>query len=105
MRDRPYSRSRLAIGLSDHYLLVLSLILFGYALIGKGFAYLGIPPLFVGDIVLLMGAAVFLRTGCFVAVFATLPSLLLAITMMWVLLRTLPFIGVYGLDALRDSVV
>jgi parallel beta-helix repeat protein len=105
MRDRFHSRSRLATGLSDHYLLMLALILFGYALIGKGFAYLGFPPLFVGEIVLLIGAAIFLRTACFVAALATLPSLLLAITMGWVALRTLPFISIYGADALRDSVV
>jgi Right handed beta helix region/O-Antigen ligase len=105
MADHLHNRSRFAIGLSDYYLMLLSLILFGYALIGKGFAYVGFPPLFVGEIALLIGTAVLLRTGCFVAVLATLPGLLLAITMAWMLMRTLPFIDVYGADALRDSVV
>ncbi|WP_172841957.1 O-antigen ligase family protein [Bradyrhizobium lablabi] len=74
-------------------------------MIGKGFAYLGLPPLFIGEIALLAGFVVVLRTGCLVAALATLPSLVLAATMIWVLLRTLPYVGAYGFDALRDSVV
>src|SRR5262245_35732720 len=89
---------------NDRYLVVLSGLLLGYAIIGNGFAYLGFGPLFVGEIVFLTGFVVFLRTGCFFAVLASLPSVLLVTIMGWVLFRTLPFIGVYGLDALRDSV-
>lgn len=90
---------------NDRYLLVLSGVLLGYAVLGKGFAYLGLPPLFIGEMVLLAGIVVFLRTKCLIASLTALPSLLLALTMGWVLLRTIPFIGVYGVDALRDSVV
>ena len=93
------------IGLSDQYLILLSGVLLGYAMIGKGFAYLGLPPLFIGEIALSAGLVVVLRTGCLIAALATLPSLVLAATMIWVLLRTLPYVGVHGFDALRDSVV
>ncbi len=93
------------IGLSGQYLILLSGVLLGYAMIGKGFAYLGLPPLFIGEIALSAGLVVMLRTGCLIAALATLPSLVLAATMIWVLLRTLPYVGVYGFDALRDSVV
>ena len=72
---------------------------------GKGFAYIGFPPLYVGEIAFLTGIAVFVRSGVLVASLATLPSLVLAATMMWVLARTVPFVSVYGFDALRDSVV
>ena len=89
----------------DRYILALSCVLLGYAMIGKGFAYLGLPPLFIGEIALFAGLAVLLWTGCLVAALATLPSLVLATTMLWVLLRTLPYFGAYGFDALRDSVV
>jgi hypothetical protein len=34
-----------------------------------------------------------------------LPSVMLAAAMIWVLARTLPFLGAYGFDALRDSVI
>jgi hypothetical protein len=94
-----------SIGLSDHYLVLLSGALLGYAMVGKGFAYLGLPPLFIGEIALLTGFVVLLRTGCLIVALSTLPSLVLAAMMAWVLLRTLPFVGVYGFDALRDSVV
>jgi hypothetical protein len=93
------------ISLSDQYLVLLSVVLLGYAMGGKGFAYLGLPPLFIGEIALTAGLVVGLRTGCMVATLATLPSLFLAATMIWVLLRTLPYVGVYGFEALRDSVV
>ena len=95
--------SRHALSLSDLFLLLLSIVLMGYALVGRGFAYLGFPPLFVGEIAYIVGIATLLRTGCLVAALATLPGVLLAIMMAYVLARTLPFIGVYGMDALRTA--
>jgi hypothetical protein len=89
----------------DRYILVLSGVLLGYAVMGKGFAYLGYPPVLVGELTFLAGFFFLLRSGCLVAVFASGPSLLLAATMGWTLLRTLPFVGTYGFDALRDSVI
>jgi hypothetical protein len=89
----------------DRYILALSCVLLGYAVMGKGFAYFGYPPFFVGEMAFFAGALVLLRSGCLVAVFAFGPSLLLAATMGWTLLRTLPFVGTYGFDALRDSVI
>ena len=91
--------------MSDHYLVLLGGVLVGYAMMGKGFAYLGFPPIYMGEAAFLAGIVVFLQTGCFIAALTKLPSLLLAVLMIWVLLRTLPFVGVYGFDTLRDSVV
>lgn len=90
---------------SDAYLMLVSGLLLGYAIMGRGFAYLGFPPVVVGEVVFFAGIATFIRTGCLTAVLGTLPGLLLAITMAWVVLRTIPFLGAYGFDALRDSVV
>jgi hypothetical protein len=89
----------------DRYILALSCVLLGYAVMGKGFAYFGYPPFFVGELAFFAGLLVLLRSGCLVAVFAFGPSLLLAAIMGWTLLRTLPFVGSYGFDALRDSVI
>jgi len=91
--------------LGDHYLVLLGGVLVGYAMIGKGFAYLGIPPVYVGEAAFIAGMVLFLHTRCFIAALTTLPSIFLAAVMLWVLLRTLPFIGAYGSDALRDSVI
>lgn len=90
---------------NDRYLLFLLGVLAGYALIGKGFAYLGAPPVFVGEIALLLGTLVFLRTGSLFACLTTFPSLVLAAMMAWTMFRTLPFIRSQGSDALRDSVI
>jgi hypothetical protein len=100
-----FSDSSKPANLSDYYLLLLSGGLLGYAFLGKGFAYLGFPPIFIGEIAFLAGLVILLRTGCLIAALTTLPSLLLVAVMAWVVLRTLPFVDVYGFDALRDSVV
>jgi hypothetical protein len=46
----------------DRYLALLAIVLPGYALMGKGFAYLGFPPLYVGEIAFLGGIVVFLSS-------------------------------------------
>jgi O-Antigen ligase len=91
--------------LSEYYLMLLAGVLMGYAILGKGFAYIGFPPIFIGEIAFLSGGVMLLRSGCLLAALAALPSLLLAVTMIWVLLCTLPFVQEHGTDALRDSVV
>jgi hypothetical protein len=97
--------SRGALPAGDRYLALLAIVLFGYALMGKGFAYLGLPPLYVGEITFLAGIVILLRIGALTGALATLPALLLAALMAWVLARTVPFVGLYGMDSLRDSVV
>ncbi len=105
MSDTPKDKSRRALPAGDRYLALLVIVLLGYALMGKGFAYIGFPPLYVGEIAFFTGIAVLVRSGALVASLATLPSLVLVATMIWVLVRTVPFVGLYGFDALRDSVI
>jgi hypothetical protein len=100
-----FSSASPPISLSDHFLLALSGVLLGYAMMGRGFAYLGFSPLFIGEIAFFAGSIILLRTGCLIAALASLPSLLLAAIMTWVLVRTSPFIDAYGFEALRDSIV
>jgi hypothetical protein len=90
---------------ADRYLAFLAIVLLGYALLGKGFAYLGFPPLYVGEIALLAGIAIFVRSGAWIGSFATIPGLVLVAAMIWVVIRTVPFLGVHGIDALRDAVI
>ncbi len=68
MTDTFKTESRGALLEGDRYLALLAIVLLGYALMGKGFAYLGFPPLYVGEIAFLGGIVVFLRTGAFVGV-------------------------------------
>jgi type II secretory pathway pseudopilin PulG len=105
MSDTFKTEARGALLGSDRYLALLAITLLGYALMGRSFAYLGFPPLYVGEIAFLIGAVVFLRTGVLVASLAILPSLMLVALMVWVLAQTIPFVSVYGFDSLRDSTV
>lgn len=105
MTDTFRTPSRRALSEGDRYLVLLGVVLLGYALMGRGFAYFGVPPLYVGEIALLTGVVVFLRTGALVASVASLPGLVLVALMVWVLAQTIPFVSVYGFDALRDSTI
>jgi hypothetical protein len=105
MTDTFKAESRGALLEGDRYIAFLAIVLLGYALMGKGFAYLGLPPFYIGEIALLSGIIVFLRTGAFVGALATLPAVLLVALTALVLARTLPFFGLYGFDSLRDGAI
>lgn len=94
-----------ATGPHDGYLALLCGLLLGYAFLGKGFAYIGVPPLFVGEIALALGCLVLWRSGCLFALTASLPLVLLAALIAWVAARTIPYLGIYGIDAPRDGMV
>ena len=90
---------------SGLFLSVLGVLLIGYAFLGRGFAYLGFPPLYVGELALAVGiVAVGVGGGIHTALRNPLSRLLL-VFVLWGAFRTLPYLSVYGLDALRDGVV
>ena len=105
MTDTLRRESRDALSLGDRYIALLGVVLLGYAVMGKGFAYLGFPPLYVGEIAFLTGIIVFLKTGVVVGAVATLPAVLLLALIALVLAHTLPFFGLYGFESLRDSAI
>ena len=83
----------------------LGICLLGYAFLGKGFAYLGAPPLYVGELSLLLCLTATL-TGVRLRVLGRSPVVyLLGLYMLLGLAATLPQISVYGLDSLRDAVL
>jgi hypothetical protein len=98
-------RGRAAFDPLDAYCSALLIALAGYAILGKGFAYLGLPPLFIGEVMLALGLAAIYRSRCGLAIFTTLPSILLVITMAVVGWRALTCFGTYGIDAIRDSMI
>lgn len=91
--------------LNDAYFTLLLFSLAGYALLGKGFAYVGVPPLLIGELLLCLGVVVILRSGCALPMLASMPSVLLATLLTLVLYRCLAAVGAYGLDAVRDGVI
>jgi O-antigen ligase len=86
---------------------LLGPLLGGYLLFDKAFAYLHLPgaPLFVGEMVLGVGAlAAVVATRYLRVPLRDEPIFaLLGAFVIWGLFRAVPGVGVYGLDALRDS--
>lgn len=89
----------------DAYFKLLLISLAGYALMGKGFAYVGYPPLLIGEVAMVLGLAVIYRSGCAFAMLASLPSVLLATMLSLVAYRAFDDLGAYGIDAIRDGVI
>jgi len=90
---------------STIFLSILGVALFGYAFLGRGFAYLGISPFYVGEFILVIGlvATIF---GIRVSPVARSPVVwLLFAYMAWGALGTLPYVGTFGLVTFRDAVV
>jgi hypothetical protein len=83
---------------------MLGFILIGYAFFGRAFAYLGVPPVYVGEMTLglgLLSALVDQRRR--LAFRSPLAWLYMAFAL-WGAVRTIPYLRTYGLDALRDAV-
>ncbi len=88
------------------FLKTLGVVLFGYALFGRGFAYLGVAPLYVGEMTLLLGLLVLLADPGIRSAFPTwssAPWLSIYLLCGWGLARTVPYLTTYGADALRDG--
>ena len=89
------------------YLLTLGALLIGYMFLGRGFAHIRLGPVFIGDWVLFLGVATVavavIRAKVRPPISWTI-LLLLAFAALGAL-RTLPYLGMYGMDALRDGVL
>jgi hypothetical protein len=81
------------------------MVLAGYVVFGRAFAYLGFPPFYIGEIALVLGAAVALMAGNLTSAIFNLPGLALALLMVWTAYRTIPYLPQEGLDAPRDAMM
>jgi hypothetical protein len=87
------------------FLLCLGALLVGYAFLGRGFAHLGVPPVYLGEFVLALGLA----ATAWAAVRSRLQisrSWLVVLLLAFMVLgavRTVPYLPTYGADALRDG--
>jgi hypothetical protein len=84
------------------FLLMLAGVLVGYAFFNRGFAYIGVRPVFIGELVLVIGAWAFIRT--LPRAHFGLASAFIVLFMVWGAMRTIPYLPAYGVDALRDGV-
>lgn len=84
---------------------LISIALIGYAFLGKGFSYLGVPPLFIGEVTLGLGmlaAVMSVFQGARLHHVTLLICTLVAFLIIGIV-STVPYIGTYQLDALRDA--
>ncbi len=93
--------------LLDIYGRVIGPLLAGYLLFDKAFAYIHLPgsPAYIGEMVLALGVlGVITGTGYLRVPLAHEPVLMLLLVFgLWGVLRTVPNVGTYGLDTIRDA--
>ncbi|HEX7629055.1 MAG TPA: hypothetical protein VF431_01810, partial [Candidatus Methylomirabilis sp.] len=87
------------------FLLCLGIILIGYAFLGRGFAHLGVPPVYLGEFVLALGLVAVAWAALRSRLQISRSSLLvvLVVFMALGLIRTVPYLRTNGTDALRDG--
>lgn len=81
---------------------MFAILLAGLAIGGKGFAYIGLPPLFISEITLGLGALAFLVQPRWREALSQPVSILILLLFAWGVIRTLPYLGQWKLDAIRD---
>ena len=87
------------------FYIVLGLGLLGYAFLGRGFAYIGLPPFYVDALLLGLAALMlFFNPGWSALLKRPIVWPLLAFIILGIV-RTVPYVSVYGLDALRDAAI
>lgn len=97
--------TRLSPTLPRIFLSLLGGCLLAYAIFGRGFAYMGVPPLFVGEMVLAGGLLALVFHGrSLLALLSSPVARLLVVFMLLGAAATVPYLGEYSLDALRDAV-
>ena len=87
------------------FLGLLGVTLVGYAIINKSFAYIGVAPIFIGEVCLLLGVA-----SLFGCAWSSLKGTLrlavpLLLFMGWGAVCTFPYFNEHQFDALRDGVI
>lgn len=87
----------------DKFIAFHSIVLIGLVLMQRGFAYIGVAPLFIGEIALLIGLGIFMWTGGAAMIFRGWTTTVLSLFMIWGALQTIPYIPTYGMAAIRDA--
>ena len=87
------------------FLYSLLIVLAGYAMFGRTFAGIGVFPVFVGELVLVLGLLSTIGNGWPASLLRTPITGCCIIFMLWGAVQTVPYFGVYGLNAMRDSVI
>jgi len=87
------------------FLLALGALLIGYAFLGRGFAHIGLGPVYVGEFVLGLGlvATAWAAVRSKLQISRSWLAVLLVAFMVLGLACTVPYIRTYGIESLRDA--
>ena len=91
--------------LTRRWAAVWAILLAGLAIGGRGFAYIGLPPLFISELVVVSGVGVLLLQPRWRQLLSQPTVLLILALLGWGLLQTLPSLGRYRVDAIRDFMI
>ena len=95
----------ISLPISVLYLIIVGILLLGYATLNKGFAYLGVHPYYVGELVLSIGLLLVLVGVGSLRIFRSPIVWVLLVFLIWQTMITVPGISKYGIVAVRDSVI
>lgn len=84
---------------------LLPWFLLGYALCGRAFAYIGIEGIYVSELLLIIALFSLARTATYSGLLFQPQAWALGAFILWSILQTVPYIGEYGIWALRDGVL
>ena len=90
-------------GIPRLFLASLGILLGCYAFFGKSFAYLGVAPIFIGELMLVFAVIAAFASGSLPVLMRSGVTWLMLAWSLWGAVRTVPFIAAYGTDALRDG--
>ena len=93
------------VPLGDRYVGFFGVVLLGYAVAGRGFAYLGVPPLFIGEVALAYGLVALARVRQRTGVLSVGPLGVVALLVAWAVARVLLGLPTWGIDAARDGML
>ncbi|WP_414565666.1 MULTISPECIES: O-antigen ligase family protein [unclassified Anabaena] len=88
---------------ADKFLSWHSWVLLGYAICGRGFSYVGIPPAYIGEITLLFGLVTLSINKSIPKILKLPQTWFLLLFMLWCCINTIPYFPIYGLDTIRDA--
>ncbi|MEO1236688.1 MAG: O-antigen ligase family protein [Planctomycetota bacterium] len=94
-----------AAAMTRRWFTAWALVLAGLAVGGKGFAYIGLPPLFISEVIVALGVGVLLLQPRWRELAASPTTMLIGLLLAWTAWRTVPYLGRYGMDAPRDAVI
>ncbi len=86
-----------------NWLKLVGVLLIGYMTLDRGFAHIGVSPIYVGELVLIPGVLMAMVPGAISPALKTWSGRTYVIFAAFSLTCAVPYLGLYGTDTVRDS--